>query len=413
MTHEPSACAFVLLGVFGIAYGGAACGSSTGGSNRGTAGAANLPGGTGGLATGGGLAATGGTPTMPGAAGSPAGGMEVSSGGAVSHAGAGGESAASSGSAGECPSPGAGPISTTTTHLNVAVHDPSLIWNGADYDLFATGGLLNIRSSVNLEQWRNAGSVFSAQPAWIAEALGSAPADLWAPDISYFNCAYHVYYAGSSFGSNNSVIGLATNATLDATSPDYQWTDRGQVVHSLRSDDYNAIDPNLAFDEAGGAWLSFGSFWSGIKLIKIDVSTGKAATSDTTIYSIAGRSGGAIEAPSIVSHNGFYYLFVSFDACCKGVDSTYRTMVGRATHINGPYLDKAGAAMTSGAAELVLASAGRYIGPGGGTAFRNGTSYLYAFHYYDAMDSGASKLSIRPIHWDSSDWPSLGEPLFP
>ncbi len=255
--------------------------------------------------------------------------------------------------------------------------------------------------------------MFSVQPAWIKTALGSAPGDLWAPDVSYFNCAYHVYYAGSSFGSNNSVIGLATNPTLDSSSASYHWTDQGQVIRSMTSDNFNAIDPNLSFDDAGTPWLAFGSFWSGIKLRQIDAVTGKPSSTDSTLYAIAGRNGGAIEAPSIVSHNGFYYLFVSYDSCCKGVDSTYRTMVGRASKITGPYTNKAGAAMAQGSAEQLLATSGRYIGPGGGTAFKNGTGYLYAFHYYDGNANGASKLQVHPINWDASDWPTLGDPLFP
>jgi arabinan endo-1,5-alpha-L-arabinosidase len=146
---------------------------------------------------------------------------------------------------------------------------------------------------------------------------------------------------------------------------------------------------------------------------KIDATSGKVASDNTTTYSLAGRNGGAIEAASIVSHNGFYYLFVSFDLCCKGVDSTYRTMVGRATSITGPYTDKAGNDMNTGAAEQLLVSTGRYIGPGGGTAWRDGANYLYAYHYYDGDDNGNSKLQVRPITFDSQDWIVLGNPLFP
>ena len=388
------------------ASGGASSAGHTGAPSAGTS------------AAGGSIAAAGTSSGASGSAGAPTtSGGASDSGGAPSGAGATGKagsgSAGSGGASGACVAPGGGPTSTTTTHLNIGVHDPSLIWNGTGWDLFATGGTLSIRRSTNLQQWNNVGNIFSAVPAWITTALGSAPSDLWAPDVSYFNCAYHVYYAGSTFGSNNSVIGLATNPTLDATSPDYHWTDQGQIVRSKTSDTFNAIDPNLSFDDAGDAWLTFGSFWSGIKMRKIDATTGKVSSTDTTLYSLAGRNGGAIEAPSIVSHNGYYYLFVSYDNCCKGVDSTYRTMVGRASKITGPYTDKSGAAMTTGAAEQLIASSGRYIGPGGGTAFRNGSGYLYAFHYYDGMDNGASKLQIRPIDFDSSDWPTLGDPLFP
>jgi arabinan endo-1,5-alpha-L-arabinosidase len=304
---------------------------------------------------------------------------------------------------------GGGPIVMTTTHLDIGVHDPSMIWDGQDYFLFATGGTLGVRRSPDMQAWSSAGNIFGSVPSWIGTAIGGAPTSLWAPDVSYFSGAFHVYYAGSSFGSNDSVIGLATSPSLQSA----HWTDRGMVVHSQSSDNYNAIDPSVAFDAHCAPWLSFGSFWSGIKLRKLDPSTGMLATDDSTTYSLASRNGGAIEASSIVSHDGFYYLFVSFDACCKGTSSTYRTMVGRATAITGPYTDKSGKDMMTGAAEQLLATSGRYIGPGGGTAWRDGDTYLYAFHYYDGDDNGNSKLQVRPIVFGSDDWITLGAPLFP
>jgi len=304
---------------------------------------------------------------------------------------------------------GGGPTTTTTTHLDIGVHDPSMIWDGAQYDLFATGGTLNVRRSADMLTWTNAGNIFNKVPSWVTTALGSTPGDLWAPDISYFNGQFHVYYAGSTFGSNDSVIGLATTPSLATAA----WTDDGLVVQSKTADDFNAIDPNVSFDQSCTPWLAFGSFWSGIKMRKLDATTGKPAADDTTLYSLASRNGGAIEAASIISHNGFYYLFVSFDLCCQGVHSTYRTMVGRGTSITGPYTDKAGTGMLQGAAEQLLTTSGRYIGPGGGTAWKDGSTYLYVYHYYDGDDGGVSKLQVRPIRFDSSDWIVLGDPLFP
>jgi arabinan endo-1,5-alpha-L-arabinosidase len=139
------------------------------------------------------------------------------------------------------------------------------------------------------------------------------------------------------------------------------------------------------------------------------------ATDDTTLYSLAERPDeGAIEAASIISHNGYFYLFVSFDLCCMGVDSTYRTMVGRSTgSITGPYADMSGTAMLAGGGTQLLATSGRYIGPGGGTAWKDGDTYLYVYHYYDGDDDGVSKLQVRPITFDASDWITLGDPLFP
>jgi arabinan endo-1,5-alpha-L-arabinosidase len=139
---------------------------------------------------------------------------------------------------------------------------------------------------------------------------------------------YWLYYAVSSFGSNHSAIGLATSKTAAAGS----WTDHGLVYSSQQGGDYNAIDPGLTVDAAGHWWLSFGSFWTGIKMIQIDPATGKQLASNTTRYSIARRTNSsAIEGAYVHPHGGYYYLFTSFDYCCRGSNSTYRIMVARAT----------------------------------------------------------------------------------
>ncbi len=385
-------------------------GSGTGGAQvAGTAGSQGTAGGPGsggmittgtGGATGGGGLGVGGTP-----AGTGTGGMTT-----TPRDGGGTDLAPPTG-----PGPGTlggGPVTTSTTHLDIGVHDPSMIWDGSKYYLFATGGTLSVRSSTNLTQWANAGRIYTAVPSW-ATAIISGLTGLWAPDVSYFNGLFHVYWAGSTFGSNTSVIGLATNTTLDSTKAGFAWVDQGMVIQSRSSDNFNAIDPNVAFDATGAPWLAFGSFWSGIKLRKLDPATGMLATDDTTQYSIAGRNGGAIEAASIISHNGFYYLFVSFDLCCKGVSSTYRTMAGRATAITGPYADSTGKAMTNSGGDQLIATEGRYIGPGGGTAWKDGDNYLYVYHYYDGQANGASKLAIRPITFSATDWIVLGDPIFP
>ena len=212
----------------------------------------------------------------------------------------------------------------------IFVHDPSMAREGGTYYLFSTGdpagvignGNIQIRTSSNLRQWTYTGTVFATKPAWITTALGDIP-NLWAPDISFFDGLWHLYYAGSSFGSNNSVIGLATTPTLDPSSPRYHWTDRGLVFSSTSSDDYNAIDPSLVSTPGGAKWLVFGSYWSGIKLIALDTATGKPASSSPTVYSLAQRPApDAEEGAGITYHDGYYYLIVSFDTCCAGIAST-------------------------------------------------------------------------------------------
>src|ERR1022692_1898511 len=94
------------------------------------------------------------------------------------------------------------------------VHDPRIIESGGFFYLFSTGDGIPIRRSKDLFSWEMIGSVFNQVPAWVAKDYPGTR-HLWAPDISYFANAYHVYYAISKFASNESRIGLVTNTTLN------------------------------------------------------------------------------------------------------------------------------------------------------------------------------------------------------
>jgi arabinan endo-1,5-alpha-L-arabinosidase len=301
-------------------------------------------------------------------------------------------------------------------------HDPSIAKERGSYYVFATGrapggGQLAIRCSTDLKDWKLCGQVFDEVPAWIrADSPNSK--DLWAPDISFFNGKYHLYYAYSTFGSNTSGIALATNETLDPKSPSYHWKDEGLVLKSAASDDYNAIDPNVVLDKKGQPWLSFGSFWSGIKMRRIDAESGRLSAADATLYSLASRvkpadaaspklglpaNWQAIEAPFIVRHGGFYYLFVSFDLCCRGTRSTYRTMVGRSERVTGPYVDEEGRPMLQGGGTQLLTANQRWLGPGGESVLQRREGDLLVFHAYDAV-TGKPALQISTITW-TNGWP--------
>jgi len=118
----------------------------------------------------------------------------------------------------------------------------------------------------------------------------------------------------------------------------------------------------------------------------------------------------AIEAPFIVSHHGFYYLFVSFDLCCRGTRSNYRTMVGRSKSVTGPYLDKAGIPLLQGGGTLLLGPNQRWLGPGGESILHQADgSDLIVFHAYDAT-TGRPALQISSLVWRDG-WPvaTLGE----
>jgi arabinan endo-1,5-alpha-L-arabinosidase len=301
-------------------------------------------------------------------------------------------------------------------------HDPSIAREGDTYYVFATTsnakeGQFPVRCSHDLLAWKLCGYIFSEIPAWIHEASPKTK-DLWAPDISYFAGKYHLYYAYSTFGSNSSGIALATNDTLDPQSPKYHWHDEGLVLKSTQGDNFNAIDPNITFDEKGQSWLSFGSFWSGIKMRRIDPMTGKPSASDSTLYSLATRATPdlpeppkpglpadwqAVEAPFIVRHGDFFYLFVSFDLCCRGTRSNYRTMVGRSSHVTGPYVDADGKPMLDGGGTQLLRPNSRWIGPGGESVLLRPAGDIIVFHAYDAV-TGKPALQISTLTW-SNGWP--------
>jgi arabinan endo-1,5-alpha-L-arabinosidase len=344
---------------------------------------------------------------------------------AASGAGAAGHPARASAGAGAGASGQAGArTADSVPQPYTFIHDPAMARQGNTYYVFSTGdpagtignGNIQIRVSHDLRNWQYAGTVFAQQPAWITSALGSIP-NLWAPDISYFGGLWHLYYAGSSFGSNNSVIGLATTPTLDPHSARYHWTDDGLVFRSTTADDFNAIDPSLVTDASGGKWLSFGSFWSGIKLLRLDAGTGKPAGSSPTVYSLAEKaSPDPLEGSGIVYHGGYYYLFAAVDYCCRGISSTYHIQVGRSASITGPYVDASGTAMLNGGGMEVQGTDAGMIGPGSpfifGPGAGGGSSPLLVYHYYDAFDSGDAWIQIRPLAWVDG-WPVTGNPLVP
>lgn len=312
--------------------------------------------------------------------------------------------------------PDAAPTSLNArlTGAIVPTHDPVLIREGDTYYLFATGGqYIQAKTSTDLIAWKDAGSVLDKIPDWAHEAVPGTKG-IWAPDISYVDGQYRLYYSISTFGSNRSAIGLATSPTLDRSAPDYAWTDRGLVVQSVPGDDFNAIDPNLVIDAEGGQWLSLGSFWTGIKLFRLDPATGKPAPG-TTPYAIARRpapNGGPapVEAPFIFRHDGDYWLLVSYDYCCKGVNSTYYTVAARAKDVTGPYLGRDGSAMMDGGGTILLRAdlqeQERFRGPGHPGVFtdQDGTTYV-VYHAYDREKDGAPTLRIAPLRWDEDGWP--------
>jgi Beta-xylosidase len=309
-------------------------------------------------------------------------------------------------------------VATTAQTNRFTVHDPAMIKQDSVYYLFCTGMGISVWSSTNLKDWKKEPAVFSKPPEWAVKAIPRYRGHTWAPDISYHNGLYYLYYSVSAFGKNTSCIGVATNTTLHAGSPDYRWEDHGKLIQSVpRRDMWNAIDPNLVMDENNTPWLSFGSFWNGIKLVKLNSNLLSIAQPEEW-YTIASRTrstgipdtaagDAAIEAPFIFKKDNFYYLFVSFDYCCRGVNSTYKVVTGRSKKVTGPYVDQNGVPMIkSGGSPVVTGDAVNWHGVGHNAVYTfDGKDYII-YHGYDAKDNGCPKLVVHELTWENG-WPRV------
>lgn len=317
---------------------------------------------------------------------------------------------------------------TTDTPM---VHDPVMAYEDSTYYLFATGMGIQQMTSKDRHSWTVLREpVMTVIPQWAHDSVPGFTQHVWAPDIIRWRGRWWMAYSCSTFGRNGSAIGL-----LSARSLSYPiWNDEGCIVTSRENrDNWNAIDPNFVIDDQDQPWLVWGSFWDGIQLARLDTTmhiakgekprtiarrynlnnpTAKAAlpinpnppknpTSD-----FAGPN--AIEAPFIFKHDGWYYLFVSWDYCCQGSKSNYRVAVGRSKSVEGPYLDRKGIDMRYGGGNLFLeGDKTNYEAAGHCAVYHLDNQDIFICHGYSVVQQGASVLIQRPIRWTEDNWPEL------
>lgn len=228
-------------------------------------------------------------------------------------------------------------------------HDPVAAFCDGRYYVFTTG--LTVMSSADLKSWRFEDRVLPDTPQWAKDkGFRGMP---WAPDIQFINGKWYLYYSYSRFGKNTSAIGVATNKTLNPASPDFKWEDQGMIVESIPGrDEWNAIDANVFVDEDGTGWLCFGS-------------------------------------------------------CCRGKNSTYNVVVGRADKVMGPYIDKDGVPLMQGGGTLVAKGDERYAGMGHCAVVTFDDQDYMFLHGYDGQADYRSKLLVGKISWTPDGWPVL------
>ena len=198
----------------------------------------------------------------------------------------------------------------------IGIHDPSTVVRcGGNYYVFGTGRGITILTSSNGFDWQRGGNVFDQVPDSVKQFVPQNDGQsVWAPDIIQLHGEYFLYYAISKWGQYVSAVGLLTSPTLDTNSPNYHWTDRGMVVHSVTGQDLNAIDPGVCLAPDGSLWLCYGSYHGNIELVQLDPQTGLRLATNAPVSIIASTN----------SRNGWSLIVVRICWRSSGVSTRSR-----------------------------------------------------------------------------------------
>lgn len=304
------------------------------------------------------------------------------------------------------------------------VHDPVMAFEDGKYYLYCTGHGITQMTSTDRHHWTiKPDGVLPGNkiPAWTRDSVPGFETHIWAPDVIKYGDKWYLTYSCSTFGKNTSAIGLLSNTSLANADG---WKDEGCIVASKgERDNWNAIDPNIIIDKKGNPWMTWGSFWDGIQMIQLDrtmhVKRGakpmtiarRHAVGDINVEpnptsQFAGTN--AIEAPFIMQHGGYYYLFVSWDYCCRGSKSNYRVAVGRSKKVAGPYRDRNGKDMRQGGGTIFIeGDKQEFEAAGHCSAYSFADGDWFVCHGYSIPKNGVPLLIQKKITWTADGWPTL------
>ncbi|KAL2820866.1 Arabinan endo-1,5-alpha-L-arabinosidase B [Aspergillus cavernicola] len=301
------------------------------------------------------------------------------------------------------------------------IHDPSIILVGKTFYSYSVGPHIAINQAPSLDgPWTELGTVLDAD-SMISKGDRTAP---WAPNTLQIGTTFYCYYSVSNAGSRDSAIGVATS---DKPGPG-GWTDHGPILQSGTgngSDVYplnesNTIDPSVLFDTDGSAYLSFGSFWSGIWQVRLEQDL-VSIDEDPAVFdaqhlaaNTESRRGQPIEGGFISYHTPYYYLWYSWGTCCEFKDPAsrtsgkeYRIRVGRSNSARGPFVDRQGKDMVDGGGDTVYGSNADTFAPGGQGVLTDAESDVLYYHYLNTSISyefGQARLGYNRLDYVDG-WP--------
>ena len=307
-------------------------------------------------------------------------------------------------------------------------HDPAIFYDEKSkyYYIYSTdtapkfregiGG--QIRRSKDLVHFEYIGTALKEVPEEVKELTGVR--NIWAPDIIKVGDEYRLYYSASTFGSQNSVIGLAV-----ADNPQGPFIHRGIAVHTTSDSPVNAIDANpVREEETGEYYLVYGSFRGGIRLLHLNAKTGLPDEEGYgKVLACRARKScdTAIEGPYIHynKETGYYYLFVSYDS----LSNVYNVRVGRSRTLSGPYIDHNGRRMDDMAfpanhvglkitTGYSLKKGTGFMALGHNSVLETDDGWFMVCHARYEHDPRISTLNIRRMVFDKEGWPAVSPCLY-
>lgn len=359
------------------------------------------------------------------------------------------------------------------------IHDPSVVKaDDGYYYMYQTDasfgnahdghGHFHGRRSKDLVNWEYLGATMQNLPDWVIPKLNELRKEMglteispkasefgyWAPVVRKVRDGlYRMYYSlvvpGTLDRTNNTWGERAFIGLMENTDPanNSGWKDKGYVItnasdknlnFNVKPDNwancyyrYNAIDPSYIITETGEHWLIYGSWHSGIAAVQVDAETGKpdinvkpwGSLADIAPYGkrIYTRQNGnrwqGSEGPEIVYRDGYYYLFLAYDA----LDTPYNTRVVRSANIDGPYMTIDGVNTTANGGDAFpivthpykFSNHTGWVGISHCAIFDDGKgNWYYASQgrlpknsYGNEWDNAIMMGHVRAMRWTKDGWP--------
>jgi xylan 1,4-beta-xylosidase len=274
--------------------------------------------------------------------------------------------------------------------------DPSILRTAGGWHATATSDdwlpAFPVLQSPDLVRWRQVGSVLPRRPRW-------ARNDFWAPEIVRRDGRYLAYYAALAKSGRRCVAGASAGRIAGP------YRDHGPIVCSRTGE----IDPLPVTDEQGAAWLLWkrdgNSRGLATPILAAPLAPGGmslAGAPRELFRASAGWERHNVEAPALLRHGGYLYLFYSAGHCC-GRNCTYATGVARASTLLGPWEKRRRPILRGGGAI-------RCPGHVGVTRARDGEPLL-AYHAYVRGDPSNRQVFMSRLRLGVDGWPAVGAPL--